>query len=114
MKADDDPFPREDGSLDWVRWEIHPWHEESGEIGGILLFSELRTEQKQAEEEKTRLQEQLLQAQKMESIGRLAGGVAHDFNNMLGVILGHTGMALDDPNLDKQLRNDLEEIRKAG
>ncbi len=49
-KMDEDPFPRADGGLDWVRWEIHPWVEQSGEIGGILLFSEVITERKRAEE----------------------------------------------------------------
>ncbi|MBF0303375.1 MAG: PAS domain S-box protein [Desulfamplus sp.] len=56
------------------------------------------TQHIQAEEENQKLQQQLLQAQKMESIGRLAGGVAHDFNNMLGVIIGHAEILLD--NLD--------------
>ncbi len=48
--AEEDPFPRANGKLDWVRWEIHPVYETSGEIGGIILFSEVITERKQAEE----------------------------------------------------------------
>jgi len=48
-KCEDDPFPRADGHIDLVRWEIHPWHEIGGEIGGIILFSEVVTERKQAE-----------------------------------------------------------------
>jgi PAS domain S-box-containing protein len=49
-KSEADPFPRADGALDWVRWEIHPWRDASGEIGGIVLFSEVITARKQAEE----------------------------------------------------------------
>lgn len=47
--CEEDPFPRADGGLDWVRWEIHPWHERSGVIGGLLLFSEVITERKRVE-----------------------------------------------------------------
>ena len=48
--TEEDPFPRTDGTLDWVRWEIHPWHERDGEVGGIILFSEVITERKLAHE----------------------------------------------------------------
>jgi PAS domain S-box-containing protein len=72
------------------------------------------TERKQAEEEKEKLESQLLQAQKMEAVGRLAGGVAHDFNNMLGVILGHAEMALAQMKPGQPFHADLTEIQKAG
>ncbi|HEY5282136.1 MAG TPA: ATP-binding protein, partial [Polyangia bacterium] len=72
------------------------------------------TDRKRAEAEKAKLESQLLQAEKMESVGRLAGGVAHDFNNMLGVILGHVEMAMEDmAPAEAPLRDNLEEIRKA-
>ncbi len=63
--------------------------------------------------DRTTLENQLRQAQKMESIGRLAGGVAHDFNNMLSVILGHTELALHSLNPAQPLYSRLQNIREA-
>ncbi|MFA6010673.1 MAG: transporter substrate-binding domain-containing protein [Desulfobacteraceae bacterium] len=71
------------------------------------------TERMRADEEKSSLETQLQQAQKMESVGRLAGGVAHDFNNMLSVIIGHAEIAQDQIAPSQPLYEDLEEIRKA-
>ncbi len=71
------------------------------------------SERKQADAEREQLQEQLSQAKKMESIGRLAGGVAHDFNNMLGVILGYVEFALEKAEKDSSLYDDLKEIQNA-
>ncbi len=71
------------------------------------------TERKRAEAEREKLMEQLSQARKMESVGRLAGGVAHDFNNMLGVIFGQAELALDMLAPGDSLYERLQEIRKA-
>ncbi len=71
------------------------------------------TERKRAEEGKLRLEAQLLQAQKMETVGRLAGGVAHDFNNLLTAIIGQLDLALMKAGPDSPLRDNLSESKKA-
>ncbi len=90
-----------------------PMFNESGRLIGVLGIGRDITERKKAEEEKVKLESQLQQSQKMEAIGQLAGGVAHDFNNMLGVILGHAEMAMNDVDPSGSLYANLEEIRKA-
>lgn len=70
-------------------------------------------ELKENHEKREKLEAQLIQAQKMESVGRLAGGVAHDFNNMLGVILGHAELAMEELDRDQPIYNDLQQIQQA-
>jgi PAS domain S-box-containing protein len=92
-RSDEDRFERADGSAQWLRWEIHPWRDARGAIGGIVIFSEDITARKLAEEYHARLETELRQAQKLESLGVMAGGIAHQFNNLLTAVLGNCELA---------------------
>ncbi len=102
-----------DGSLHWLEVKEFPVFDQSGKVSHVEGIAHNITERKRAEVERDKLQVQLTQAQKMEAVGRLAGGVAHDFNNMLGVILGYAELALGEADSDHPLFDDLQEICKA-
>ncbi len=97
----------------WLSWVDTAVLDEEGKVKEIVGIGRDISRRKQAEAEREQLQAQLLQAQKMESVGRLAGGVAHDFNNMLGVILGYTDLSLDEVDPSHPVHAHLQEIRKA-
>ena len=103
-----------DGSLIWVldRGRVMTWSEDGKPLMMMGTHQDI-TERKRAETERAKLEVQLQQSQKMESVGRLAGGVAHDFNNMLGVILGHAELALLKIDHSNRCHDNLVEIRKA-
>jgi len=101
------------GTLFTEQAAISPVRDPDGHIVNFVCVKRDITAQIRDQQEKENLQAQLLQAQKMESIGRLAGGVAHDFNNMLQAILGYTEMALEQVEPEKPLHFDLLEIQKA-
>ncbi len=82
-----------------------------GQVGGLVGIGRDITDRKRSEEEREKLRAQLAHAQKMESVGRLAGGVAHDFNNMLQAILGNVSLALGCVPPESPLRESLEEIQ---
>ncbi|OQX12163.1 MAG: hypothetical protein BWK76_18055 [Desulfobulbaceae bacterium A2] len=102
-----------DGSVVWISARAFPVFDAEGQPYRIAGIAGNITERKQAEKEREKLQGQLAKVQKMDSVGRLAGGVAHDFNNMLGVILGRTEMALRQMDPALPLYGSLQEIQKA-
>lgn len=106
LSSEDDHFVRQDGRIEWTRWECRPWYQADGTIGGIILYTEVITDRKN-------LQAQFAQAQKMESVGRLAGGVAHDYNNILSVIIGYTEMALYETDESEPINDYLKQVLSA-
>jgi PAS domain S-box-containing protein len=117
---------REKGKIQNCRVDLR---KQTGEIAHLLLNLEVIeinvkpfilcmvvdfTDQKRAEEKLQQLQEKLIQAQKMESIGRLAGGIAHDLNNLLTPILGYVEILLEKPLFDTPTKDSLETILSAG
>lgn len=104
---------KKDGTLFHASLSTAPIRDAENRVIGIMAALQDITERKQAEEEQEKLRGQLMQAQKLESIGRLAGGVAHDFNNMLGVILGHAEIARDEVEPSHPVYAELEGIRMA-
>ncbi len=91
-------------------YEIYAFH--TGPNRMAVFFLDI-TERKRSQEERERLREQLVQIQKLESIGQLAGGIAHDFNNTVQTIIGNADLAINALEPDHPVREELDEILKA-
>jgi len=98
---------RPDGALRWIKVRLFPVRDESGKLSASAGTAVDITEEK-------KLQVQFQQSQKMDAIGRLAGGVAHDFNNILTAISGYSHFLLNALPSGDPMRADVEEIKKAG
>ncbi|MFC1493506.1 PAS domain S-box protein [candidate division KSB1 bacterium] len=121
IKGKSDPYEYRinhiSGDIKWVQSYSKPIYK-NGKVTGIQGLMRDNTGKKNAETEKKNLEEQLFQAQKMESIGRLAGGIAHDFNNILSSIMGYAELLKmqvnsENPTEEKAVNIILKGTKKA-
>jgi PAS domain S-box-containing protein len=103
-----------DGSAVPVDFNVSAMRDAGGQVlGAVIAFRDLRQRRLSAEA-LSRVESELRQAQKVEAIGRLAGGVAHDFNNVLTIIIGDTEVLLDNPALTPEIKSILSQVLDAG
>ncbi|MGE0454469.1 MAG: PAS domain-containing protein [Vicinamibacteria bacterium] len=107
-RAEEDPFPRADGSLDWVRWEIRPWRDAAGEVGGLILFSEVVTESREARETLRALSRRLLSVQEEER-----RRIARDLHDQIGQALTAVKLNLESVARQATLEAARERVPKA-
>jgi PAS domain S-box-containing protein len=104
---------RRDGSVFWISESARAVRDAGGATRYYEGFIDNITARKEAEAERARLEKQMLRAQKMDAIGTLASGMAHDFNNILCAILGHTQLALFDQDIKGRTRDSLISVFKS-
>ena len=103
ISAEEDPFKREDGRVDWTRWECRPWYEADGTIGGIIVYTEIVNERREMEE-------YLRRQERLAALGQLAAGISHDFRNLMATIIICGQLGKRAPDLHPQAAHYLDII----
>ena len=112
MRADEDPWNREGGTTQWIRWEIRPWMTPSGIVGGILIFAEDITRRKQMEEALSGVSRGLIEAQERERT-RIGRDLHDDIVQRLALLTVQLELVQQtSPDLHVDVRRRLDEIRK--
>ncbi|HEY1381123.1 MAG TPA: response regulator [Gemmataceae bacterium] len=105
FRSHDQVFWRKDGSCFPIEYTSTPIREDGRQIGSVFVFKDVT--------ERRALEEQYRQSQKLEAVGRLAGGVAHDFNNLLTVVSGYSDLLANNSSLDQKAQEAVKEVQGA-
>jgi len=99
VKCEEESFTRNDGQTEWLKWEIRPWFERENEVGGIIIFTEVITAQKEAKEALIKAKEQAEQAAQAKT--RFLSTMSHEIRTPMNAVIGFTHLLMQNPREDQ-------------